>query len=145
MGIQEPRKLTDATADQGGRIQHKQSFYFAVAAAAGDLCVIDEAITTYGLGSAAKISPATADLPTILGVAEDAIAAGTWGELVTYGVVTVKGAADLDALDPVCSAATAGTVREFVEGTDGNRVGFALEADGAVTAGYARIFVQLGG
>lgn len=121
-------------------------FYFAAAAAAGDLVVGDAATTTYGLGAAAKTAPAgTDDHPTVLGVLEKAVAAGAWGEVVTYGPVNVKANANLDAGDPVCGdTAAAGTVREYVEGTDGNRVGFALEADGAVTAGYARIFVQLG-
>lgn len=126
-------------------ITERKVFHFAAAGAAGDLVVSDPATTTYGLGASAKTAPAgTDDHPTVLGVLEKAVAAGDRGEVVTYGPVNVKANANLDAGDPVCGdTAAAGTVREYVEGTDGNKVGFALEADGAVTAGYARIFVQL--
>lgn len=144
-----PRKVSDTTRGQG-TIQHKQLFYFAAAAALGDIVVMDRSTTTYGLGSAAKTSPATADFPEVLGAIDyddpdGAVVAGTWRNVVTFGVAKVKAASDIDAGDPVCTTGTAGTCRELVEGTDGNRIGFALEDDGAVTAGYARIFVQLGG
>lgn len=143
------RRLDNTTRGQA-TIQHKQVFYFAAAAALGDIVVMDRSTTTYGLGSAAKTSPTTADFPEVLGAIDyddpnGAVAAGTWREVVTYGVAKVKEAADIDAGDPVCTTNVAGTVRELVEGTDGNRIGFALEDDGAVTAGYGRIFIQLGG
>jgi hypothetical protein len=150
-----PRNISQqVTLDVGSLAPQRTSrFYFAAAAAAGDLCVLDLATTvdsdgkTIGLGSAAKTSPAgTDDAPMVVGVTPTAILAEGWADIVNYGVVRVKGNANLDAGDPVCGdTAVAGQVREYVEGTDGNRVGFALEADGAITAGFARIFVQLGG
>lgn len=132
------------TPETNGLIERK-SFYFAAAAAKAELCVLDLATTTYGLGTAAKKSPnGTDDHPLACGFTEEAVVAGTWADLVIYGPVNSKANANLDAGDPVCGDTAAdGTVREFVEGTDGNKVGVALEADGAVTAGYARIFAML--
>lgn len=142
--ISAPRKLDDTTIGQGPP-QVRTMFYFAAAASPGDIVVIDRASTTYGLGSAAKTSPATADLLEVVGAIDyddPPVSAGTWAEVVTYGVVKVKLASDIDAGDPVCTAATAGTGREMVEGVDYHKIGFALEADGAVTSGYGRIFIK---
>lgn len=138
--------VTTSDPSASGLINRKV-FYFAAACTANSLCTLDLSTTTYGLGTAAKIAPSgTDDPPDVVGVTEVAVAAGTFGEVVTYGPVKCKAHTDLDAGDPVCGyTTTAGMVREFVEGTDGNRVGFCLEDDGAITAGYARIFVQLGG
>ena len=150
-----PRNTTHQdTLDVGSRApQSTRRFYFAAAVAAGDLCVLDLATLvdteskTVGLGAAAKTSPTgTSDHPTVVGVAPKAIGAGSWADIVSYGVVKAKAHTDVAAGGSVCGyTTTAGMVRDCVEGTDGNRIGFALEDDGAVTAGYARIFVQLGG
>lgn len=142
------RKL-DSTVRGQQTIQHKQVFYFAAAAALGDIVTIDVASTANGLGSAAKTSVNTADLATFVGAIDyddpnGAVVAGTWREVVTYGVAKVKEAADIDAGDPICTTNVAGTVRQALN-SDVNVFGFALEDDGAVTAGYGRVFIQRGG
>lgn len=147
-----PRKVSSTQIGQGPQA-HEQLFYFAAACGQYECVVLDRSSTTYGLGSAAKESPAgTDDNPEVLGLVQKAVAAGTWAPVLTYGVGYVKMNANMDAGDPVCAdTAAAGQVREYVEGTDGNRVGFALEAEGTVTLDNGstitggRIFVQLGG
>ena len=130
----------------------RKSFYFAAACAANSLVMVDYANTTYGLGAAALKSLATADSGAVLGVTEHAIVAGTWAEIVVYGPVYCLAHTDVAEGSPVMSHSTAGMVADYVEGTNGNRVGFGLEADAPYTnpelgtsINAARIFVQLGG
>ncbi len=126
-------KLLDGVDSAGaysgeiGGPRNVASFYFAAAVDDGDV-VISDTDTTYGLGSGAKKAPDTADLATVVGIADADIAAGTWGPVVTYGVkLGVDSTSTIAAGAAVMtSGATAGHVVTI--GTGKNRIGHALSA-----------------
>ena len=120
-------------------------FYFAAAAALGDVVVVDTAVATTitPLGGAAKTSPATADLAPVLGVLTAAVAAGNVAMVCTYGPCTVKADASVNAANlPLFTVGTAGTAKTDATGTSINRIGFSTAAQ---SGGFATAFVQLGG
>ena len=136
VGLGVPRKIDNADAEQV--VRHVEMFYFAAAVAKGDFIVSDLAETTYGLGAAAKESTTTADEPC-LGVAAQAVAAGEWGPVVTYGVATTASlGGSVAAGDALATGTTAGQAVTAAN-TDVNVVGYALEDD---TANVGAVFVQ---
>jgi len=60
--------------------------YFSGAVADGDLVEVDLTDTTYGMGASFKRSAANDDNPLVIGVADETVAAGGIGRVVTYGV-----------------------------------------------------------
>lgn len=81
-----PSTLFDDTETNPESLAPRQvdQFYFAAAGAEGDFVVLDLADTTNGLGLSAKKSAAADD--HILGVLDSDVAAGSMGDVVTYGV-----------------------------------------------------------
>lgn len=110
-------------------------YYFAAAATAGDVVVVDMATTststgnTLPAGSAAKKAPATSDLSYVLGGLLGTVTAGTWGKVrksgVQTGVACKSNVAQYDALKTSTDAA--GRV-DAMANTDINRIGVALTA-----------------
>lgn len=108
-------------------------YWFAAACTAGMAVVTDLSTTTtttgntLAVGSFAKKSPATADLPGVLGYLVNTVTAGSWGDVQQSGVMTgVTCNAAVVAGDALCTEATAGSSRTYVAGTDGNKTATAL-------------------
>ena len=135
-------KLADSggLAGEGSAPRREAIFYAAAAIEDGDLVVVDLADTTYGLGASMKISTTDVDLIP-LGIADQDIAAGTFGRIVTYGVkLGAKAAGVLAAGEAITQHNVVGTVTVGTIGTN-DVIGFALTV---VDSGAADVFVQLG-
>jgi predicted RecA/RadA family phage recombinase len=115
-------------------------FYNAAAVEEGDWVVIDRAETTYGLGAACKVAPASgADTQEVLGVALHDSAAGEKVRVRKYGPCTAKTTSATAGTGQQISA-TAGTSTD----TGGNTqfiVGVALSA---TSSGTSTVFVKCG-
>ena len=120
-------------------------FVYAVGAvAAGDLCEFDE-----DGGVAYYVQPAdTADLVThlLVGVADNAIAASSYGWICKRGTVVVKAASDVAAGELLAASGTSGTVDD--DGAAGTAIGVALTAySGSTTAtlltGHCEAYINI--
>lgn len=127
-------------SDTNGAEIEDLDYYAAAAVSAGDWVMVDVGVATTitPLGGACKTSTATNDLAMVLGVAPLAIAAGAWGKIRTYGPVSAKCDATVNAAGlALCTVNTAGTAKAAAN-TDINKVGSSLAA---VSGGYATVFV----
>lgn len=142
-------KLYDAVTSAGaysgeiGGPRNVETFYFAAAVSDGEVVVSDIDTTTgvvYGIGAGGIKAAATADLGSVIGIADEAIAAGTWGRVVTYGVkLAVPSTGTIAAGAPVMtSAGTAGYV--IIIGTGKNRIGHTISA---ASGNLVNVFVKV--
>ena len=138
----------DAAGAYSGEIggpRNVETFYFAAAVADGDVVVSDTDTTTgvvFGLGAGGIKAGTTVNLPTVIGIADAAITAGTWGPVVTYGVKkgVLTTAAAIAAGDAVVTSATAGKIQKSVA-HEQNKIGYALLA--RTGTNIINVFVQL--
>jgi hypothetical protein len=113
--------------------------YFSAAVSDGDVVVVTTD-TTYGLGGSAGKSAATTDLATVIGFADEDVAAGAFGRIVVHGVkLGVPGMGAIAAGAAVCTDNTAGKIRSCIA-ANLNRLGFALEA--TTGDGDVKLFVK---
>jgi hypothetical protein len=75
------------------------------------------------------------------GVADNTIAASSYGWIVKRGTCVVKAGGSVVAGSPLAADGTDGQVDEG--GTKGDTVGVALEADGAVASGHSQAYISI--
>lgn len=103
-----------------------------VAFAAGDIVVRDPSATTEGgFGGLVAPSGTAAPLVAVLGVAQHAIPAGSYGYLLTRGKGVVKnGTANITADSPITAGGDRdGAAIDFAAGAEHAIIGMALEAE----------------
>ena len=88
-GIATQYDLTDSAgayqADIGAEsLTTDRDVYFSGGTNAGDLCMIDTADTTYGLGKSVKACD-SADTALVVGFSVETTSAGSFGKIRTYG------------------------------------------------------------
>ena len=122
--------------------RNEATFYFAAAVADGDVVMLDLADSTYGLGGSAKKTTATDNLALVVGIADEAVAAGSYGRVVTYGVKlgVPTHAAALAAGIGIVTGGTAGTIKALVA-HEQNKIGYSLTA--RTGTNIIDVFVQL--
>lgn len=112
--------------------------YAAEAIAAGQLCEWD-------ITSAYSVEPSDSDdtLTALLaGVADNAIAAGSYGWIIKRGTCVVLAATDVAAGEALASVATEGQVDDNGT-TGGTAVGYALENEGVTLDTYVQAYINL--
>tara|TARA_R100000152_G_C6680872_1_gene114770 strand:+ start:151 stop:699 length:549 start_codon:yes stop_codon:yes gene_type:complete len=129
--------VTDATWN---KLTGDREWVFVQAAeevTAGNLCEWDVA-------SAYSVEPADTDglnAGLAAGVADNTIAASSYGWIVKRGTCVVKAGGSVVAGSPLAADGTDGQVDQG--GTKGDTVGFALEEDGAVASGHAQAYISI--
>jgi hypothetical protein len=119
-------------SDETGFVQkpaEKESFRndSGAAISKGDWVVIDVSVTTLGLGAHIETSPATADNPACIGVANEDIPDGAVGEVVVRGPVkdanVLTGTAAGVCIQTIATAGRAGVAGAATE----RSLGFTME------------------
>jgi len=107
--------------------------------AAGQLCEWD-----FDHGVAYSVEPSDANdtiVNLLAGVADNAIAAGSYGWIIKKGTCVVLAGTGVAAGSPLASHTTEGSVDEG--GAAGTTIGVGLEADGTTLASYAQAYISI--
>jgi len=132
--------VTDATWNKLGGDREWVFVYAKTEITAGYLCEWD-----FDHGIAYAVDPATtADqiVNTIAGVADNDIAAGSYGWIIKRGVCVVKAASDVaTAGEPLASSGNDGEVDD--DGAAGTCVGVAIDTVGLVAASHVQAYISV--
>ena len=117
----------------------------AAAIAAGSLCKRNALTTPFVVAEDAASE--TNVWPNLVVIADHAIASGSYGWIIKSGACVVEAETGVAAADLLASDGnnTAGEVDTIAAGANTAVVGYALEAEGATTAGYAQAMVHFPG